>query len=243
MKIGLLVPWGPGELTIEEHDTLFREVVRHPEVEILRVNKGKAAEGKAEVAFSMPDILKLIQQAERDGFDAVVVVCSAEPGVEEARYLVSIPVFGPTSIALHTGLTIGHRVGVITSSQVTKSENLYTSRACGLESFVSIESIDMTMTDIKAQRQEFKSGGKHVEVIDKMMAAGIKLIEEENVSVLTLGCNALTWFVDKVTEELKKKGYDIPFVNPLPLAVRVAKNLAELGLTHSRIMYPKVGNR
>ena len=170
----------------------------------------------------------------------MVVVCFAEPGVEEARYFVRIPVFGPMTIALHTALTIGHRVGVITSSQVTKSDNLYTSRACGLESFVSVESIDMAIADIKVQRRELKSGGKRVEVIDKMVAAGIRLIKDENVSILTLGCGALSWFIDKVAEELKKKGYEIPFVNPLPLAVRVARSLAELGLTHSRIMYPKV---
>jgi len=241
MSIGLLVPWGPGELTVEEHNALFLEVVREPGEEILRVNKGRAAEGKAEVAFNMPDILRLIQQAEQDGFDAIVVVCSAEPGVEEARRLVRIPVFGTTSVALHTALMLGHRVGVITSTQVTKSDNLYTARACGLESFVSIESIDMTITEIAAQRRELKSGRKKIDVVDKMVAAGIKLIEAENASVLTLGCNAIMWFVDVVTEELRKRGYEVPFISPLPLTVKVARSLVDLQLTHSRLLYPKLG--
>ncbi len=38
--------------------------------------------------------------------------------------------------------------------------------------------------------------------------------------------------------ELLKKGYDIPVVNPLPVAVEVARALVNLKLTHSRITYP-----
>ena len=57
MKRGGLIPWGPGELTIEEYDTFFLEVLRHPEVEILRVNKGKAAEGKSRSSLSETDVI------------------------------------------------------------------------------------------------------------------------------------------------------------------------------------------
>jgi Asp/Glu/hydantoin racemase len=45
--------------------------------------------------------------AEREGFDAVVISCTADPWVREAKEIVDIPVTGPFEALAHTAPTLG----------------------------------------------------------------------------------------------------------------------------------------
>lgn len=49
----------------------------------------------ADAAQAAPHVVALICAAEAEGFDAVIVDCTDDPGVAEARRVVSIPVVGP----------------------------------------------------------------------------------------------------------------------------------------------------
>jgi Asp/Glu/hydantoin racemase len=50
---------------------------------------------------SYSQLIGAVVQAEREGFDAVVINCAADPVVAIAKSLVSIPVTGPMEAALH----------------------------------------------------------------------------------------------------------------------------------------------
>lgn len=43
---------------------------------------------------SIPKVVALAEEMYREGFDAVIVSCAGDPGVEEARKLLPIPVVG-----------------------------------------------------------------------------------------------------------------------------------------------------
>lgn len=58
----------------------------------------------ADVAQAAPHVVALICAAEADGFDAVIVDCTDDPGVAEARLVVSIPIVGPGA-ALRDAIT------------------------------------------------------------------------------------------------------------------------------------------
>jgi allantoin racemase len=60
----------------------------------------------------MNQLLGAVEQGERDGFDAVVIACASDPGLEDAKDLVSIPVTAPMEAAVATGLALG-RLGVV----------------------------------------------------------------------------------------------------------------------------------
>ena len=60
----------------------------------------------------MNQLLQAVEQGERDGFDAVVIACCSDPGLEDAKDLVSIPVTAPMEAAVATGLGLG-RLGVV----------------------------------------------------------------------------------------------------------------------------------
>ena len=51
--------------------------------------------------------------------------------------------------------------------------------------------------------------------------------------------NKCNYCGDKKTDaELEEKGYDIPFINPVPMMVELARALVRLKLTHSPLSYP-----
>ena len=48
-------------------------------------------------------LLAAVEQGEKDGFDAVVIACCSDPGLEDAKDLVSIPVTAPMEAAAAVG--------------------------------------------------------------------------------------------------------------------------------------------
>jgi allantoin racemase len=70
------------------------------------------------------DIVAEISGLERAGVDAVLVACSGDPGVAEARTLVSIPVVGPMEAGMGLAIGYGWRFGIVTVEDRTWSSNM-----------------------------------------------------------------------------------------------------------------------
>jgi len=60
-----------------------------------------------------------IIEAEKQGYDAVIIGCGNDPALREARQAVDIPVIGPTEAASLLACTLGYRFGVITIMGMT----------------------------------------------------------------------------------------------------------------------------
>lgn len=89
-----------------------------------------AGTGVPETAFLpaaplfLNQMLSQVEKAEQDGFDAVVIACAADPGLEEAKDLVSIPVTGPMEAAVATGRALGRMAVVAPRIASGEGENL-----------------------------------------------------------------------------------------------------------------------
>jgi allantoin racemase len=55
-----------------------------------------------------------IIEAEKQGYDAAIIGCGNDPGLQQARQAVDIPVVGPTEAGMLLACMLGHRFGVIT---------------------------------------------------------------------------------------------------------------------------------
>ncbi|MGC8974659.1 MAG: aspartate/glutamate racemase family protein [Thermoprotei archaeon] len=66
-----------------------------------------------------PKVLRLAKEFEKDGVDAVVISCAADPAVREARKELRIPVVGAGSAAASLALAYGERVGVLNLTEDT----------------------------------------------------------------------------------------------------------------------------
>ncbi len=114
MRIQIINPLG-----IDKHNETTLDVVR-PTVSLdTQISaRSLAGTGVPATAFLpaaslfMNQLLAAVIEAEKDGFDAVVIACCSDPGLEDAKDLVSIPVTAPMEAAAATGLAFG-RLGVI----------------------------------------------------------------------------------------------------------------------------------
>lgn len=122
------------------------------------------------------DVVTQIVALEADGVDAVLVACSGDPGVAEARSLVHIPVVGPMEAAMGLVVGYGWRFGILTVADRTWSSWLeqmvvsygFSARYGGqrqLETPTAViftegfDNPDIVRADIEARAREFASLG------------------------------------------------------------------------------------
>ena len=229
MKIRVVVPIC--------HDTFNDEALREfsqdaspgTEISIANIAEGpRSIESEYEEAMSVPGILALAQEAERDGCDAVISDCFGDPGVRAGRELVDIPVIGPAEASFLLAAGLGHRFTIVTvlPSVVPMIEHLV--QAAGVTSkLASVRSIDIPvlgLTDIEAMKKA---------LYREMVAA----IEQDDAHVLVLGCTGMMGVAEELQAQLREAGFEIPVVSPTAAAVRLAETLFALGLRHSRLTY------
>jgi len=66
------------------------------------------------IQLNRTDIIECMYEAYKDGYDAIMVACSGDPGVYEASEIVDIPVVGPMEAAMMTACMYGNKFGILT---------------------------------------------------------------------------------------------------------------------------------
>lgn len=122
------------------------------------------------------DIVNEMVRLEREGADAVMVACSGDPGVQEARTLLNIPVIGPMEAAMGLAVGYGWRFGILTVNDRTWMSWLeqmvqsygFSARYGGQRNLVTptaqifaegFKNPDLLKNDIEARAKEFATMG------------------------------------------------------------------------------------
>jgi Asp/Glu/hydantoin racemase len=178
------------------------------------------------------DVIAEMVGLERDGADAVLVACSGDTGVPEARSLLSIPVVGPMEATLLLACSYGFRFGILTVEDRTWASNLeqmvltlgLSSRFASQRRLVTptatiftegFENPELVIEDIKARTRECVADGADTIVIG---SAG-------------LGTFATHFGVSKVEDP------EVPIFDAISTGFKVAELRAEL---RSRLGIPAV---
>lgn len=113
-------------LTIQDEELLNRhgKIIEKafPELKVISrciENQPKGIYDEKTEEEAKPKILRLVKEFESDGVDAIIISCAADPAVEEARKLVSIPVIGAGSAASALALAYGRKIGVLNLTEET----------------------------------------------------------------------------------------------------------------------------
>ncbi|MCJ7626055.1 MAG: aspartate/glutamate racemase family protein, partial [Anaerolineaceae bacterium] len=64
--------------------------------------------------LAAPHTIELVKWANREGFDAVVIACFSDPGLDAAKEVSAIPVVGIEVATLHMAAMLGHRFSIMT---------------------------------------------------------------------------------------------------------------------------------
>ncbi|MCW3991487.1 MAG: aspartate/glutamate racemase family protein [Candidatus Bathyarchaeota archaeon] len=113
MKICVIVPIISKTLIKKEDEKKrFEKYVRpDTQVDYVYIDYGPASiESKYDHDLAAPFVVKKAEWAERNGYDAVVVTCMMDPGVEAAKEALDIPVVGPGEAARQIAPILGKQV-------------------------------------------------------------------------------------------------------------------------------------
>lgn len=167
--------------------------------------------------------------AEREGFDAVVPLGMLDLGVDGGRSLVDIPVIGPSLATLHVAAMVGERFGVICYQAHNIPRHRAQARAYGMEHFIGgYRTVAIPIRNLTAQ---------HDKLVKTFVREARSLIEVEGVDVIIP--QGISQCPTHIKPDWLSKELGIPVVEGIGAPIRMAAMLAGLGLSQSRIRWPK----
>lgn len=195
-------------------------------VEARRTEGGPASiESMWEEYLSVPPLMELAVELEREGFDAIVPGCFGDPGLDGVRELVDVPVVGPGASSMLVAANLGHRFGIVTvlENVIRPLENLAVLTGVGPK-LAAVRQIGVPVLELNRDREA---------TFAQLVAVSRKTIEEDRADVLVLGCGTLSFRAAELQEIV-----GVPVINPLQVALRTAEMLVACGLSHSKRSYP-----
>ncbi|MBV9785865.1 MAG: hypothetical protein JO264_18830 [Acidisphaera sp.] len=189
------------------------------EVEAWPTGDGPAAiEGAADVAVVVPELLALAPRW--TGFDAVIVGCFSDPGLEALRERTDVALIGPGAAAMHLAAQLGTRFSILSPSGRGHGRVAARLRGLGLaELFASVRGVGCSVIELAEQRPG---------AFERIVEAGRACVERDLADVLVLGCMSMAFLPD-VARRLQS-ALGCPVVNPVLAALKTAEAIAGLGL-------------
>jgi len=200
------------------------------ELDTTTLEKGTASiEGSYDEALNMPHILERVKKAEQEGYDAVVIDCFGDPGLDAARELVEIPVLGANESSCHLAAQLAPRFSVI--NVLPETEYLVRDLIIKyglLQHLASIATINIPVLELEAEPEK---------VIATIAQAAEKAVRENGASAIVFGCTGMSSLVEGVKSKLEDKGIRVPVIEPLRGAVCAAIARILMGVSHSKEAY------
>lgn len=229
MKVKVILPITSKTLDAESEKEFISYAFPGTQISVTHLDYGPASvESELDEALCIPDFLRKAQQAEAEGYNAVISDCFGDPGVKPAREVLSIPVIGAAEASMHFAATLGHRFSVVTvlPNILPLIENL--AALYGLErKLASVRSVNIPVLQLENR-------GRLIESLRKEMLEAIK---EDDAHALVLGCTGMMGVAKELEKLLKKDGYEVPVVNPAAASLKFAEALVSMQLKQSRITY------
>lgn len=224
----------------EAMERFVKKVVR-PDTEVTQrwIDRGTIA--TPNFYFEMYNNLGIVEgviQAEKEGYDAVVICCAVDPGLQESRSVVNIPVIGITESSYCIASMLGQRAAVVTVFKELIPTIEQKLRWYGFESRTirnrPVRSWESTWDECVEQ---FIDPNKSC--IPKFDAVARECIKD-GADVIINGCG---WTGPAFTLAGYKQVKDsvVPIINPVAVGLKMAEALAELqksvGLAKSQSTY------
>ena len=156
-------------------------------------------------------------QAERDGFDVVVIHCCSDPGLQEVRRRVKIPVVGPGEATLRACAMVGQRIGITVPSGESVDPHRQQADDAGLGHLVTgIEPVNRPIGEYSKQDARAMT--------DSLVQAAQKLVDRGADVIFPSG---LAFIPTRVSAEEVSDRVGVPVLNPALISVRTAEMLVQ----------------
>jgi len=192
------------------------------EIEVVSIKTGPSSIGSFyDKAFSLPEVLKIVDKC-KSKFDAIVINCFSDPALYEAREIANIPVVGPGEASMMIALMLGHKFGVVQTSKNYEPWIELQARSIGIERrLVGVAGIDVPFLELEKDLKK---------TVRFFVNAARDLIKSKGAEVIVMGCTGMAPMARLIKEEL-----EVPVIEPMATAFKVAELMVNLKLTHSKI--------
>ncbi|MCQ6268362.1 aspartate/glutamate racemase family protein [Fictibacillus sp. WQ 8-8] len=206
------------------------------EVDIVDVDEGPASiESLYEEYLSIPNTVDLMLEMENKGYDAAILGCYGDPGLDAIREVTEkMVVVGPGEAGAMAAALSGYRFSIITvtNSIVNPLYHLVEKAGVG-KKLASVRAIETPVLELASNKAQ---------TVQKLIEEGRKAIEEDRADTLILGCMTMGFL--NVAEEMAEE-LGVPVINPGKISLKFAEALAGAGLVHSKLAYmtpPKIAS-
>ncbi|RJS88964.1 hydrogenase expression protein HupH [Candidatus Bathyarchaeota archaeon] len=210
----------------EKRKKLFK-VCPGTEIDSIGIERGPSSiESRYDEILAIPEIVKRVKEAEEEGVDACVINCFGDPGVRASREVVKIPVVGPCEASLLVAASLCNKFSVITVLKSVIGMIEENAKIYGIsEKLASVRAVDIPVLELHSDPERTAKA---------LAVEGRKALEEDGAELLVLGCTGMTGMAERLSKEL-----GVYVIDPLPTAVKFAETLVALGLSHSKLAFPK----
>ncbi|MEM7441924.1 MAG: aspartate/glutamate racemase family protein [Pseudomonadota bacterium] len=233
MKIAYVVPGpmskGPmGATEVKRRERLLNQwAFEGTSAKVEDVETGPSSiESAYEEMLAIPATLDLIRDCERNGYDAAIIGCFGDPGLEAARELVRMPVVGPAESSMLLAASLGHKFSVLTiyDSLIAGQEHL-AHKAGVAAKLASVRATNIAVLDLMRDRAL---------TLERLIEVGRACVKQDRADSILLGCMTMS-FLD-VAETVSAE-IGVPVINAGKAALKHAEMLVSQGLTHSLTAY------
>jgi len=223
MKI-LLINLNTSEaITNKMRDVVMK--IRHSdtEVEVVCPDSGPIAiDSSYDEAYAVPATLEVVKKANNRGFDAIILGCFCDAGVEAAREISDIPVIAMEEATLALAITLGNKFSIMTEKQPRVAmKELHIRRAGLLDRLASIRPLGLSVAELDANPEETKQKG---------LDLARKMVNEDGAEVIIMGCAAMAGYSASIQQQLH-----VPVLDPTAVAFKWAEMVVDLRLMHSKV--------
>jgi allantoin racemase len=208
----------PAEIARREK-ILNRIAAEGTTVEMKGVEDGpQAIENAIDEYQAMPNIMKFILR-HQDEYDALIIGCAGDAGLEGAREQARIPIVGPGESSLLLGTLGDKRFSMVTTSLERAAVKRRLVREAGLDPnrLVSSHSLDIPVLEM----------GKDVKKTQRNLIRAMKEAKSKGADVMILGCLSPAFMEPALLKEAEKEA-GLPLVNPIVTAVKMAEALVAM---------------
>ncbi|MGD9138890.1 MAG: aspartate/glutamate racemase family protein, partial [Desulfobacterales bacterium] len=179
------------------------EAIKRPDTELTVTcpEKGpETIESAYDEAHAIPPTLELVKKADRDGFDAVILACFSDPGLEAAKEITNIPVVGIEEATLHMAAMLGAKFSIMTPRKQRIPSKVEHVHLRGMSHFLaSVRSLDLTVAQTESDPVKTKQ---------RLVEVSKIAVEVEGAEIIIMGCAGMAGYAQEIEQTLNIKVLD-----------------------------------
>ena len=226
-SIKVIVPVSSDKWNMLLKDFLHHHKSQNTDIEIDNLPDGPPSiESAYDETFAAGPTVLAAEEAEKVGFDGVIIYCGSDPGLRAAKESLAIPVVGIGEASLVLASFLGESVGVITAAH----NSFLSARQRHLRDHLRLYRLESKCVSIRSVDIPPENVPSRDELIHKHMLSEMRLlVEDDGADVIAVTCGAL---LD--VPESSSIGTGVPVVIPAIAALKLCELLIGMRLSQSK---------